>query len=113
MTTTPLQLYEVIRWGNDSDNIYSGGPNGPDTCFLVHAESVEQAAAIVDAELVRSPAKRVENWAGAIFLLGTDQRSTYGARIVRGPYIQHAYYYGWRHWYRNYQDHPWEEKTDS
>lgn len=40
---TAMQLFEVIRWGNDSDDPVIGGPNGPDTCFLVRADSIEQA----------------------------------------------------------------------
>lgn len=109
MTTDSMYLFEVVRWGNDSDNIYSGGPNGPDTCFLVRAENMSQAADIVDAELATWPQKRVQNWAGAIHLLGTDQGTERITRILRGPYTQHAACYGWKQWHRKYQDSPWEE----
>ena len=113
MATNGMYLFEVIRWGNDSDNIYSGGPNGPDTCFLVRAETKEQAAGLVDAELATWPMKRVENWASAIYLLGSDEGTEQLPRILRDPYIHHAYNYGWRGWYRKNQDAPWEEKIAS
>jgi len=107
-----MQLYEVIRWGNDSDDPLTGGSSGPDTCFLVRADAVEQAATLVDKELARTPSELVRSWAGAVYLLGTDAASGSNAQILRGPYIQNAYRYGWRHWYRDERDEPWTEKFD-
>lgn len=54
-----MQLYEVIRWGNDSDDPLTGGSSGPDTCFLVRADSMEQAAALVDNESAKTPSELV------------------------------------------------------
>jgi hypothetical protein len=103
-----MQLFEVIRWGNDSDDPVTGGPNGPDTCFLVRAASVEQAAQLVD----RLPALRgsAGATADAVYLLGTEQSAQAEPRVLRGPYIQHAYRHGWRHWYRDDAGAPWVER---
>lgn len=104
-----MQLYEVIRWGNDSDDPVTGGPDGPDTCFLVRADSVEQAAALVDERLAEMPIGIASRWSRAVYHLGIDASSQPSARILRGPYIQHAYRYGWRHWYRRELEEPWAE----
>lgn len=102
-----MQLFEVIRWGNDSDDPVTGGPNGPDTCFLVRAESVQQAAQLVD-HLAAGRGERTR--ADSVYLLGTDQSAQPEPRVLRGPYIQHAYRHGWRHWYRDGADAPWIER---
>lgn len=104
-----MNLYEVIRWGNDSDDIFTGGPNGPDTCYLVRASSVEQAANLVDTELAKRPSQAVQNWAGAVHLLGVEQAREDVPRVLRGPYIQHAYTHGWRCWHRESASGPWVE----
>jgi hypothetical protein len=108
-----MQLFEVIRWGNDSVDTFTGGPDGPDTCFLVRATSIEHAAALVDEQLSRMPSERVSAWAGAIYQLGTDSSGQSEARILRGPYIQHAYRHGWRHWYRHDPNGPWVETAEA
>lgn len=106
-----MQLFEVIRWGNDSDNPLTGGPNGPDTCFLVRASSVEEAALLADRRLATLPHQNVSPWAHTVYLLGTDGGTDATPQLLRGPYIQAAYCYGWRHWYRDEQDEPWQEKV--
>ncbi len=106
-----MPLFEVIRWGNASTDPITGGPDGADTCFLVRAESVEQAATLVDCELAREPSPVVAAWAGAAYLLGSEQSQDAEPRILRGPYIQHAYRYGWRHWYREERDGAWLERV--
>lgn len=115
-----MHLYEVIRWGNASDDALSGGSSGPDTCFLVRAPSIDVAAALVDRELdIMRKESNTENakmigWsAAAIYLLGTDAGAatdSYEAMILRGPYIQNAYRHGWRHWYR--EEAAWVEGLD-
>jgi hypothetical protein len=105
-----MNLYEVIRWGNELDDPETGGANGPDTCFLVRADTLESAVALVDTRLARMPSDYVQAWAEAVYLLGTDSGSGSETRILRGPYVEHAYRHGWRHWYRNAQDEPWEER---
>ncbi|AXK73188.1 hypothetical protein DWG18_13440 [Lysobacter sp. TY2-98] len=104
-----MNLYEVVRWGNESDDPVTGGGNGPDTCFLVRASSVDEAAALVDRELARMPSEFVEPWAHVVSLLGTELSTQSDARILRGPYIQHAYGYGWTGWSRNAPGEPWED----
>lgn len=96
-----MNLYEAIRWGNDAADPFTGGPNGPDTCFLVRADSVDEAAALADAELARRKASSVDNWTGAVYLLGVDSSPETTARVLRGPYVQHAHRHGWKAWYRN------------
>lgn len=107
-----MALYEVIRWGNDSTDVFHGGPDGADTCFLVRAGSVEQAAALVDRQLATTPGPVVSAWAGAVYLLGEETTRDTGDRILRGPYLQHAYRHGWRHWYRDAADAAWVERID-
>ena len=108
-----MQLFEVIRWGNESDDPETGGPNGPDTCFVVRADSLEQAGALVDRRLKTMPSEFVRPWCSAIYLLGTEFSSQSEARILRGPYIQHAYCYGWRHWYREDPEGSWLERVEA
>mgnify|MGYP003575923370 CR=1 FL=1 len=110
-----MNLYEVIRWGNDSGDVFTGGPNGHDTCFLFRGAPLDRAAQVADLELAKMPSETVQNWAGAIHLLGREQASEETPRILRGPYIQHAYTYGWRCWHRDTSDGPWVERraTDS
>jgi hypothetical protein len=106
-----LNLYEVIRWGNDSTDEFTGGPNGPDTCFLVRASSVEDAAKLVDPILVELPHVRVQHWAHAIYWIGTDVGIETHASVLRGPYVEHAFDRGWRIWHRNKSDEPWVEMS--
>ena len=106
-----MQLFEVIRWGNDSDDPMTGGPDGPDTCFLVRAGSVDEAARLADQRLATLPHEHVAPWSHAVYLLGDDAGDDDSARILRGPYVQSAYVHGWRQWYRNERDEPWEEKV--
>lgn len=105
-----MQLFEVIRWGNDSDDPLTGGPNGPDTCFLVRAGSVEAAAVLADRQLALLPHVHVQPWSHAIYLIGEDVGTEDEAKVLRGPYEQSAYRHGWRHWYRNERGEPWLEK---
>src|SRR5690606_29660403 len=107
-----MQLFEVIRWGNDSDDPLTGGPNGPDTCFLVRADSVEEAARLADQRLATLPHANVLPRSDAVYLLGMDAGTDDTAGVLRGPYVQSAYRYGWRHWYREEQGEPWLEKVD-
>lgn len=102
-----MNLYEVVRWGNASSDPLTGGPNGLDTCFLVRASSEEEAGALADAELERSKSLIVDHWAGAVYLLGVDGSVQTTARILRGPYVQHAYRHGWKAWYRQDRDGAW------
>ena len=105
-----MNLYEVIRWGNDSEDLFTVGPNGADTCFLVRAESVEQAARLVDDWPPQSKEPGAAAPAEAVYLLGTEHSSQAEPRILRGPYVQHAHRHGWRHWYREDAGQAWTER---
>jgi len=87
-----------------------GGPDVPDTCFLVRADSPAAAAALVDRELKRLPDERVCDFASAIYEVGNDGGSQSDARILRSPYEQHAYRHGWRQWLREEPAEPWQER---
>jgi hypothetical protein len=104
-----MNLYEVIRWGNDSADPYTGGVDGADTCFLVRAESPPAAAALADALLAQLPHEQVAPWSGAVYLLGEDAGADQRQRVLRGPYVQHAYCHGWRQWHREAQNGIWNE----
>jgi len=104
-----MNLYEAIRWGNESEDPYTGGPDGADTCFLVRAASVEEAGQLADAAL-RGARGGLADWAQVLHLLGTEQATDSEPRILRGPYMQHAYRYGWRHWSRDEAAAPWVEQ---
>ena len=106
-----MQRFEAIRFGNDSDNVFSGGHDGADTCFLVRAGSVEQAAGLADRELARMPDGQVAPWCGMACLPGTGLSTDGDARVLRSPCIQHAYRHGWRHWYLGAREGPWTERT--
>lgn len=106
-----MNLYEVIRWGNESEDLFTGGPNGADTCFLVRAGSLEQAAALADAALRALKPQHLPDFAGAIYLLGTALGTDETPRILRGPYVQHAHRHGWRHWYRETAEEAWVERV--
>lgn len=106
-----MNLYEVIRWGNDSDDPFTGGPDGPDTCFLVRAATPAEAATLADEELAHMSTKHVRNWSSAVYLLGTDLGTEQKPRVLRGPNIQHAYWYGWRQWHRDVPNGSWTESS--
>ncbi|WP_211368307.1 hypothetical protein [Pseudoxanthomonas gei] len=63
-----MPLFEVIRWGNDSEDPVTGGPDGSDTCFLVRAASVEEAALLADRDLAAITHRYVVPWTHAVYL---------------------------------------------
>jgi hypothetical protein len=104
-----LNLYEVVRYGNDSDDIYSGGADGPDTCFLVRANSPCEAADLVSPLLEQMPHEKVQACPHVVYLLGTHSGVSELPLVLRGPYIEHAYNHGWREWHRSESGKPWVE----
>ena len=106
-----MNLYEAVRWGNDAADCIDGGPDGPDTCFLVRARSLEEVVALVEPLLMKMPHDRVQPWLHAIYLLGVDTGVDPTPRVLRGPYVQHAISWGWRGWIRqrNERDEEWTE----
>ena len=109
----PLYLYEVVRWGNDSDDEEEGGPNGPDTCLLVRARSPEEAALLADEELRVTTDPRVHAWADVVHVLGTAAGEGAASEVLRGPYLEHAFNEGWIAWHRTSQQGPWIQWQDS
>src|SRR2546429_6222635 len=83
------RIYEAVRWGNEED---PDGPDGPDTIFLVHATSPEEAAVLADARLIHLAHKRVAHFTQRIHELGLDTGSSkpeeHGSQVLRGPYYE-------------------------
>ena len=104
-----LHLYEVVRWGNDSLDADDGGPNGADTCFLVRAERVEEAARLADVELAAAAPERVPPRADVVHLLGDSRSTETEPRILRGPWLENAFNRGWRVWQRERDSDAWIE----
>ena len=108
-----LQLYEVVRWGNDDAEADDGGPNGADTCFLVRAGTPVEAAMLADEILRETSDPRVHPWADVVHHLGTAAGTGDEAAVLRGPYLEHAFNDGWTAWHRSAQTAPWAEWRDS
>jgi hypothetical protein len=106
-----MNIYEIIRWGNESDCEFDGGPDGSDTCFIVRADNVEDAAKLADVRLKNCTHERVAAYSQAAYLIGTDAGDGDDQIILRGPYYQHAYRYGWRMWERDAGDGVWYENA--
>lgn len=104
-----VNLYEVVRWGNDSSDPIQGGPGGPDTCFLVQAATPEEAASLADCELAGLPHGRVPPAADVVYLLGVSAAAE--SCIIRGPYVEHAVNRGWRAWGRGPGSADWVESA--
>lgn len=108
-----FRLYEAIRWGHDD---HPDGADGPDTIFLVHATSHEQAAALADARLIHLSHTRVAHFTQRVHELGIDTGTSkpedHDAQVLRGPCYEFAYCHGWRSWERPTPNGPWTE-TDA
>lgn len=70
-----MKLFEVTRWGNDTD-----GGNGPDTNYLVCARDHKEAAALV---------RPLEPVLSVVTELGISSVEIEVPFVLRGPYIQH------------------------
>lgn len=77
-------IYSVMRFGNDEN-----GPDGDDTEFLVLADNVTDAAAVVDAELKKMPHNRVVPFCHAIVSIGKSYSENDKAVIISGPLLTH------------------------
>ena len=92
-----MNLYEVIFWGAD------GYDNDEDTIYLVRASDWRAAG-----ELVRTNASpnvhkiHRSTLAHRVHEIGSDSSpfAELQEQILRGPYFQCAYNYGWRAWSR-------------
>ena len=91
-----MNLYEVIFWGA------LGREDDADTIYLVRAPDFR--AAIDEVATNASPTHHggKRPLAHAVYEVGSDLSSSAGdrPRILRGPYFQSAYNYGWKAWHR-------------
>jgi hypothetical protein len=108
-----MQLYEVVRWGNDDSDTDDAGPNGEDTCFLVRAGSPAEAATLADEVLSETSENQERCWADVVHHLGIAAGANSEAAVLRGPYLEHAFNDGWATWHRQSRSGPWVEWHDS
>ena len=103
-----MNTYFVARWGNAAD-----GPNGPDTNFLVVAETVEEAGRLADCSLRDHPwhcGPNVQDFVNLVVELGSSVVEAQG--VMHGPWIMNAILRGhetaltWRRELRPTE--PWE-----
>lgn len=102
-----MKLYEVIFWGADGCD---------DIIYLVRA--ADWRAAVDHVCINASPTIykiHHSTLAHRVHEIGTDSSHDHREQILRGPYFQHAYNYGWRAWDRVIVDadytNDWEEET--
>lgn len=108
-----MNLYEVIFWGAE------GRDDDADTIYLVRASDFRSAVEFVSVNA--SPSHHSGErfpLAHVVYELGSDaspHAETSGTLILRGPYFQSAYNYGWRAWNRKLEGSDytkeWEEAT--
>lgn len=107
-----MNLYEVIFWGTGQRR-----DDDVDTIYLVRAPDYRAAFKFVQNNSSQSDHGELHLVAHVVYEIGTDT-SPYaekaGAHILRGPYFQCAYNYGWRAWERKIAGseytNEWEEK---
>ena len=107
-----MNLYEVMFYGtlNKLDN-------DADTIFLVRASdfrsAVEEVLVNRSSQLPAEGARRAI--ARVVYEIGIDRscHSEQHPSVLRGPYFQAAYNYGWKWWKRRVEDgevtEEWEE----
>lgn len=109
-----MNLYEVIFYGS------YGKPDGSDTIYLVSAPDYKSAVEAVWCN-ASSSNHGGEGFplADVVHEIGVDSSrhaEAVGTRIIRGPYIQRAYNYGWKSWSRKIdgseKTNEWEESSD-
>ena len=90
-----MNLYEVIFWGAD------GHDHDEDTIYLARAADWRSAVEIVCANASqKTHTIHHSTLAHRVHEVGTDLSPITEERILRGPYFQCAYNYGWRAWDR-------------
>ncbi len=91
-----MNLYEVIFWRT------SGRGDDADTIYLVRATDFRSAIEEVATNASPKHHRGERPVAHVVYELGTDLSSSAedGPRILRGPYFQSAYNYGWKAWHR-------------
>lgn len=110
-----MNLYEVVFWGTGQKR-----NDDADTIYLVRATDFQAAIEFVRNNSSKRDHGERYSHAHVVYEIGTD-KSPYaersGACILRGPYFQCAYNYGWRAWERKIvgseYTNEWEEKKDN
>jgi hypothetical protein len=92
-----MKLFEVIYWGHLTPTGYDR--DAEDTIYLVRACSHLEAL-----EFVRNNSSQSDHpnnpmkIADKIHKIGTDASTSNDVRILRGPYFNFAYNFGWPSW---------------
>jgi len=109
-----MNLYIVTRFGNPHE---LDGPDGKDTNFIVRAESLEEAAYLVDKVLATmrvhiKPNRKVHDFANCIIQIGIDPLAK-EAGILHGPWIEYIYLESSYQevWHRHRKRGKWEEMS--
>ena len=102
-----MNLYEVIFYGSHGDG------NAEDTIYLVRAPDFQAAIRLASA-FAPAESHEGERFPSADYVhqVGTDSSphaDKSGERVLRGPYFEHAYNFGWRAWQRKLESKVWEE----
>ena len=101
-----MNLYIATRWGNNQIQ-GDDGPNGPDTNYLVRAETHEKAAELADLRLSNQTNDGMDDKCHLITQIGEDNHNT-EETVVLGPWISYAMLNGtYKSWKR---DLPTQEK---
>ncbi len=112
MAETVWKLFEVIRSGCEH---YPTKGTGPDTIFLVRAENPKQAAETAERELRYVLSDHEMTEATEVLELGIETTiwKSHGTddspMVLRGPYYNYAYCYGWKRYSRQNPDEEWKE----
>jgi hypothetical protein len=110
-----MNLYEVIFHSS-----YGKTDSDDDTIYLVSAPDFKSAVEAVwsNASASNHGGERFP-LADVVHEIGVDSSrlaEAEGTRIIRGPYIQCAYNYGWKSWTRKLdgseKTNEWEETSD-
>lgn len=83
-----MKIYFVTRWSNGAD-----GFDEADTNFIVLASRFEDAAEIVDKQLIKSAPSKVKDFCQRITEIGDSYANIKEPKIILGPSIEHALYH--------------------
>jgi hypothetical protein len=98
-----MNLYEVLFYDTRDRS------SDTDMIFLVRAPDFQ--AAIEEALKNGAPEHR-SRLPHSAFELGTEVRTRFNlpeVRVLRGPYFECGFNFGWREWRRDTQEGPWNE----
>ena len=107
-----MNLYEVVFWGSGQNR-----NDDADTIYLVRASDFRTAVDFVQCNSSINDHGEPHRLAHVVYEIGIDL-SPYaekaGTYILRGPYFQCAYNFGWRTWKRqiegSHYTYDWKEE---